>query len=122
MPTCAATSVKWNGGGPAPAPAARSPRRFSTITRTMAVRNDTATAMRRHDRGGGGEITAGTYHPPRARHKQRILSACPVLTIFTGASSPRVGAQHAAPLQFPALSVNRSEERRVGKEGRSRAA
>src|SRR5437660_9167462 len=54
----------------------------------MAARNDTATAMRRHERGGGGgggggEITAGTYHPPRARHKQRILSACPVLVIFT---------------------------------------
>ena len=55
--------------------------------------------------GDGSQINV-TYHPPRARHKQRILSACPVLTIFTGASSPRVGAQHAAPLQFPALSVN----------------
>src|SRR5438128_10199451 len=56
----------------------------------MAARNDTATAMRRQERGGGGgggggggEVTAGSYHPPRARHKQRILSACPVLVIFT---------------------------------------
>src|SRR5437764_13640801 len=96
MPTCAATSVKWNGGGPAPAPAARSPRRFSTITRTMAVRNDTATAVRRHDRGGGGEITAGTYHPPRARHKQRILSACPDRPNVNGASVHRRREPHAA--------------------------
>src|SRR5437763_16072133 len=97
MPTCAATSVKWNGGGPAPAPAARSPRRFSTITRTMAVRNDTATAVRRHDRGGGGEITAGTYHPPPARGRQRVVWAGPVRAVGTGASSPRGAADTLAP-------------------------
>src|SRR2546430_3271374 len=105
MPTCAATSEKWNGGGPAPAPAARSPRRFSTITRTMAVRNDTATAMRRHDRGGGGEITAGNPPPPPPRPKQHNFSARPGPADLPPPFRPPRRGHAAAPPQIPAPAL-----------------